>query len=84
VDPNVNFSVISDIKENISSLKYKGLPSYWIAIWNCLDGLHIRNIAPSFEDLIQEVDAMKADPANIMEDGQVLITEGGLEDDIPF
>lgn len=98
VHPSVNPSIISEIKEKIFSLRFgKGFPSYWIAKWNCLDGLYIRNIAPSFEDLIQEVDTMKLmEEKNAMNPVSKIIiagekrpiTKGGkgglVDDDIPF
>ena len=91
VHPSINSSLISDIKKAIGGAVAKVLggclPSCWIAIWNDLDGLYIKNYAPSLEDLIKEIDVRKADTANMHESMQKFITvgeNGGLDDDIPF
>lgn len=98
VHPSVNSSVIiSNMKKTMGPVTKAilgGRPFCWIAIWNYLDGLYIRNIATSFEGLIQEVSDMKSDTAIVTEARFTIpafagedYSDGGedsLDDQIPF
>ena len=95
IHPSINSSFISDIKKALDSPIAKALggnpaPFCWIAIWNDLDELYIKNYAPTLEDLIQQIDVRKADTMNMHEDRRVFTTVGersGLDlddDNIPF
>lgn len=80
VHPSVNTSIISHIKKMKKDplVKHIGYITCWIAIWKDFGDseLYIKNIAASFEDLIQEVSDMNLNTAHIAAGGFVVPVAG--------